>query len=32
MITQGMAKVRIEFSAARMAEQFEEAMLSAQKS
>lgn len=32
MITQGMAKVRIEFSAARMAEQFEEAMLSAKKS
>lgn len=32
MITQGMAKVRIEFSAARMAEQFEEAMLLAKKS
>lgn len=31
MITQGMAKVRIEFSAARMAEQFEEAMLLAKK-
>ena len=31
MITQGMAKVRTEFSAARMAEQFEEAMLLAKK-
>jgi glycosyltransferase involved in cell wall biosynthesis len=31
MITQGMAKVRTEFSAARMAEQFEVVMLSAKK-